>query len=105
MSKLVGDERPSAEALKQMRESPYSFPDTFWATYQNHDLGHHGLGHLQFLAVGPQNTIKAAPGRMPDTERSLNWRYIHVGFVNLETGQIEPEPIVGRDEVRKGEAK
>jgi hypothetical protein len=43
MSKLICNERPSAEALKQMKASPYSFPDTLWAAYQNHDMGHPGL--------------------------------------------------------------
>ena len=89
MSKLIlGDERPDPAALVAMGNSPYNFPDTRWAAFQNHDLGHQHLGHLQFLAVGPRNTFKQAPARMPDTATRLNWRYVHVGFVNLATGEI-----------------
>ena len=48
-----------------------------------------GLGHLQFLKVGPDCTFETAPQRMPDTQNSIDWRYLHVSFVNMETGQIE----------------
>ena len=59
MSKLIlGNERPDCAALAVMRRSPCTFADTRWAAFQNHDLGHPDLGHLQFLAVGPQNTFK-----------------------------------------------
>jgi hypothetical protein len=71
-----------------MRSSPYNFPDTRWAAYQNHDLGHYDIGHLKFLAVGPQNTFKETPPRMPDTQSTIGWRYVFVGFVDLPTGAI-----------------
>jgi hypothetical protein len=89
MNPLIGGEKPSADAILQMQTSPYNFPDTRWAAYQNHDLGHPELGHLQFLATGPGNTFKQPPDRFPDTARRIGWRYVHVGFVNLETGKID----------------
>jgi hypothetical protein len=51
-----------------------------------------GLGHLRFLATGPQNTIKEAPKpTLPDFHGEINWRYQFVGWVNLETGKIEED--------------
>lgn len=89
MTKLIfGDARPDGESLAAMRNSSCNFPDTRWAVFQNHDLGSHDLGHLQFLAVGPRNTLKLAPARMPDTQTRFNWRYVIVGFVDLATGEI-----------------
>lgn len=84
--KLIGNPRPDAEALSAMRQSPYQ--SARWAAYQNHDLGHRDLGHLKFLAVGPENTFKTPPEKMPDTINAINWRYIFVGWVNLENGDI-----------------
>jgi hypothetical protein len=80
--------RPDPEALVQMRSSRCNFAYTRWAAYENHDLGHWALGHLKFLAVGPQNTLKTAPARMPDTAGEINWRYVHVGYVGLSTGEV-----------------
>lgn len=60
-----------------------------WAAYENQDLGHSQAGHLQFLKVGPKCTFKTAPERMPDTQHSIGWRYIFIGFVNLKTGKVE----------------
>ena len=78
--------RPDPEALAKMKSSRYTFADTRWAAYENHDLGHWDVGHLKFLAVGPQNTFKTAPERMPDARGEINWRYVHVGFVDLVSG-------------------
>ena len=88
-SSVIGDNRPDTEALEAMRKSPYTFESTRWAAYQNHDLGHYNVGHLRFLAVGPDNTVKEAHSRLPDFPGEINWRYIFVGWVNLETGEIE----------------
>jgi hypothetical protein len=38
-------------------------------------------------AVRPRN----APVRMPDTEGEINWRYLHIGFVDLVTGEVVEE--------------
>jgi hypothetical protein len=63
--------------------------EVVWYAYQNHDLGHRELGHLQFLAVGPGCTFKEPPPRCPDTQHGLGWRYLLVGRVNLATEKIE----------------
>jgi hypothetical protein len=62
-----------------------------WMAYQNHDLGHHAIGSLRFLAIGPGCTFKTPPERLPDTKEVIGWRYILVGKVNLKTGAIEEE--------------
>lgn len=88
MSKMIGDAPLGESALEQMRQSPYNHSDTRWAAYQNHDLGSPSVGQLLFLAIGPQNTFKEAPGRMPDSHLGTGWRYQHVGWVNLDEGKI-----------------
>lgn len=78
------------EALEAMKTSVCRFSDTVWAAYENSDLGHSQLGHLKFMAVGSENTFKVAPVRLPDTaDGAINWRYIYVGTVNLETGEVD----------------
>jgi len=89
VTKLIGDTKPGPEALADMRKFAAATPGTTWAAYQNHDMGHPNLGHLQFLAVGPGCTFKTPPRNSPDTPSGLGWRYLHVGTVNLETGEIE----------------
>lgn len=92
MPTITKDDRPDPETLEFMRKSTYTFPDTKWAAYQNHDLGHRQLGHLRFLAVGPQNTVKEVPKpRLPDFPAEINWRYQFVGLVDLKTGEIKEE--------------
>jgi hypothetical protein len=90
--KINKDDKPDPETLDFMRSSAFTFPDTKWAAYQNHDLGHRQLGHLRFLAVGPQNTIKETPKpRLPDFSNEINWRYQFVGYVDLKSGEIVDE--------------
>ena len=89
--KLIGDAKPNLESVQAMLASPCNYPTTRWAAYQDHDLGHSGCGHLRFLAVGPDNTFKTAPEVLPDTAQGINWRYVHVGYVNLETGKIDED--------------
>jgi hypothetical protein len=48
------------------------------------------LGELRFLAVGPDHTFKSTPQRYPDTPLGTGWAYLLVGWVNLETGLVEP---------------
>ena len=88
MHKKLGDEKVHPDALEQMKSSPYNYADTRWAAYQNHDLGHRDCGHMQFMAVGPKNTFKEAPDKYPDSHLGIGWRYLHIGWVNLETGNI-----------------
>jgi hypothetical protein len=84
MPKLIGDVKPSPEALKQMRERGGE-----WFAYQNHAMDSAGLGDLQFLQCGEGRTYATPPARMPDTQHAIGWRYLLVGKVNLETGTVE----------------
>ena len=84
----VSEAKAKPEALEVMRSSPYNFPDTRWAAYENHALDSASCGELRFLAVGPQNTCHEAPERYPDTHLGTGWRYGRIGWVNLETGEI-----------------
>ena len=84
MGKLIGEARPTDEALQQMRERGGN-----WCAYQNHDLGSIEIGGLRFLQVGPGCTYQKPPERYPDTQFGLGWRYLLVGVVNLETGDVE----------------
>jgi hypothetical protein len=78
------------EALEAMQESPYNYGDTRWAAFENHALDSSTCGELRFLAVGPQNTCSEAPDRYPDTQQlGVGWKFVHIGWVNLETGDIE----------------
>ena len=81
------------EALDQMRSSPYNYPDTRWAAYQNMAMDSQNLGHLQFLAVGPQNTCKEPTRSYPaDTPAGgCGWKYQFIGWVDLDTGEIKEE--------------
>lgn len=75
------------EALKTMRERGGR-----WAAYQNHALDHVDVGRLQFLQYGPECTFKKPPERAPDTAScGMGWRYLHVGFVDLTTGDVVQE--------------
>lgn len=92
MSKMIGEEKASPEALEQMKDSPANYESTRWAAYQNHALDSANCGLFQFLAVGPDNTCKEAPERFPaDTSSGMGWRYLLVGWVDLETGIIEED--------------
>lgn len=84
MSKLLGNVKPSPEALTTMRERGGD-----WFAYQNHALDSAGLGDLQFLQCGEGRTYQTPPPRMPDTQHALGWKYLLTGKVNLESGEIE----------------
>jgi len=79
------------QARSSMERSPYNFSDTRWAAYQNQALDSASCGHVQFLAIGPQNTFKEPPEQLPDTKHGMGWKYRFVGWVNLETGSVEKE--------------
>lgn len=59
-----------------------------WAAYQNAEIGHPQCGHIQFLPYGPGCSFLFAPDRMPDTHDQINWRYMRIGYVDLELGEI-----------------
>lgn len=44
--------------------------------YRNEDLGHHDVGGLQYLKVGPGCTHTEPPKQMPDhAQLGFGWRY------------------------------
>ena len=85
MNKMIGNQKVAEEALVQMREMEGS-----WAAYQNHAMDSSDLGGLRFLRFGEGATFAEPPERYPDTPKlGTGWRHLHVGTVNLETGDIE----------------
>jgi hypothetical protein len=90
----MGHEPIHPESLAVMRQTIR--PGDRWAAYENRDLGHPECGHLQFLAIGPTRSYQHPPERLPDMRRQINWRYVLVGWVNLDTATIEElEPARG----------
>ena len=83
MSKIIGDMPIDCGSLSTMRERGGD-----WYAYQNHDFGHRELGHLRFMKCGIGCTFAEPPRRHPDMPGEINWRYVLVGVVNLETGVI-----------------
>ena len=81
-------DKAEQEAVDQMKSSPYNYSSTRWAAYQNKAMDSAGLGHLQFLAVGPDNTYKEKPEQYPDTSFGVGWKYRFIGWVDLDTGDI-----------------
>lgn len=82
---VLAMQRISEEALAQMRHI-----EGQWAAYENKALDSANAGHMQFLKYGAECTYESPPVRYPvDTAHGLGWRYVIVGVVNLETGQIE----------------
>jgi hypothetical protein len=84
MTKLLGNVIPSPEALTTIRERGGD-----WFAFQSRDMSSRTLGDLQFLQCGPGRTYLEPPARMPDTKHGIGWRYLLVGKVNLETGEIQ----------------
>jgi hypothetical protein len=83
---ILGTEKPDVAVLAVLRERLKS-GQTWWA-YQNMALDSASLGHLQFFCCGPHCTFTEPPASMPDTAQCINWRYLLVGRVDLETGEI-----------------
>lgn len=83
--------RAHQDALDQMRASPNNYDGTQWAAFQNRAFDSCNAGHIQFLAIGPQNTFKEKPDQYPDTSFGLGWKYRFIGWVSLRTGRIEKE--------------
>ena len=76
--------RAHEDALQQMRTKGGS-----WAAYQNQALDSANAGHLQFLAVGQDCTYLDPPEQYPaDNVHGMGWRYRFIGYVDLETGEI-----------------
>ena len=86
MDRLIGDVKIEPDTLATIRQRGGT-----WAAYQNVAMDSAGLGHLQFLQYGPERTFKTPPVTMPDTQAGLGWKYRHVGFVDLVSGEIVPK--------------
>lgn len=80
--------KAAPEPLETMRAYTLKSPDTRWAAYQNADLSSADCGSLRFLAVGPNNTFRDPPDRYPDSALGTGWRFLFVGWVSLETGEV-----------------
>jgi hypothetical protein len=55
------------------------------AVYENHELGHPGLGHRQFVTFGhPDAQIEtiSPPLALPDIGGAINWRYTIIATLN-----------------------
>jgi hypothetical protein len=75
-----------ASSLEQMRSR--ARPDTRWAAYENKAFDSASFGHQQFLLVGSGCTFQDPPEKLP-SDRIVSWRYLFIGYANLETGMIE----------------
>lgn len=58
------------------------------AIYENHDLGHHGLGACQIASYGSRDATLPVPEddlpeRLPDFPGRINWRYVLVATCRL----------------------
>jgi hypothetical protein len=82
----MGDTSIDPEALAAMRQRSLDWPDCRWAAAQCVDLSSPNLGHLKFAAVGPGRGIPCVTAKC-----LFHWSYYFVGWVNLETGKIQPE--------------
>lgn len=82
-------EKVHPDALASMKAQGAA--TTRWAVYRNMAMDSSTLGHLQFLAIGPDNTLKQPPPRYPDSHLGLGWKYLFVGWINLETGEVEKD--------------
>ena len=88
---LIGDATTLAttDQLRDMKRK--TLPAGRWAVYQNHDMGHPMLGHTVFVQCGPNCTWKEASPRLHDGSWGLGWRYLHVGYIDPETGNFSAE--------------
>ena len=80
----------AALTVLRARREAFGKPDDRVAIYQNQALDSNNAGHLVFIIVGSARTLKEAPPKAPDGPYGMGWRYLHVGFLDLETNQLEP---------------
>jgi hypothetical protein len=91
MDKLLGDGKIHPQTFEAIRQRGGA-----WAAYQCVALDSSQLGAVQFLKYGPDCTFKAPPEAMPNTPAGIGWKFRHVGFVDLASGQIvATEPVEG----------
>jgi hypothetical protein len=77
--------------IQSMQSSPFNFEDTRWAAYQNKAMDSASAGNVIYLAIGPQNTFKTRPEHAPDGPHGMGWKYLPIGWVNMEEGRIEED--------------
>jgi len=87
-NRMIEEKKIQSDTLNKMKESSYNYDSTRWAAYQNLALDSASAGHIQFLAIGPENTFKEPPKHLPDTTHGLGWKYLFQGWIDLETGEI-----------------
>jgi len=82
------NEKISPEALEVMKTRKLG-EGARWAVYQNMALDSANCGHLQFLAVGPEQSHTTPPEQYPaDTQAGLGWRYRFVGWADMASGEV-----------------
>lgn len=95
MKKMIGAGYVSQEAIQVMRSVPINFPSTRWAAYQNQTLDSIHCGKFLFLATGPKNHFPVVPETMPKEQSLLPYEplefFVHVGYLNLDSGKIVDE--------------
>ncbi len=94
MAELMGDYSDGVAsdegiAALRNRHSLYGNPEDKVAVYQNQALDSESAGSLVFIIIGPERTLREAPPKAPDGAYGMGWRFLHVGFLNLETNQLE----------------
>ena len=67
-----------------------------WAVYQNYAMDSATAGDLIFIAFGGTDKPTYAsdadlPTHAPDGTYGTGWKYLHVGYVHLETGEIRED--------------
>ena len=85
MNKLIGDAAIDLDALQTMKDRGGE-----WYAYQNMALDSADAGRIAFLQCGEGRTFTTPPDKHPDgTSIGPGWKYLHVGQVDLETGEIK----------------
>lgn len=64
-----------------------------WAVYQNQDPTHQNFLHLLFMRYGDGTPFAEPPEFYPSDASVIGpgRRYLHVGFVDLESGNVVAE--------------
>jgi len=86
MTKIIDNDKVSQEVLEQMKRIGGG-----WVAYRNVSLGDKAIGHLKFLRCGPGCYYERPPVRYPEHGLHPDGAYIHVGTVDLNTGEIREE--------------
>lgn len=76
------------EAIARYRAVSEKRPGSRWAVYQNHALDHSCLGNFACLLCGPGCTFGEPPEQLPDSSQMVGWPYLHVGWVDPQTGRL-----------------